>query len=111
MTCKPLSMIMLALASMPVGRARATGPAKPGRDYLRATLLLLGIVLLAIDVGVLLYALYFQPDAALQAPTPPCLHIPERFIAEHPDCANHLLHAANITNVHIEPGPAAAPRD
>ena len=32
-----------------------------------------------------------------------CLVVPRTFILEHPDCAEKLLRAANITSVHIIP--------
>ena len=42
----------------------------------------------------------------LSVPTNPkqpsqCLAIPMKFAMEYPDCANKLLEAANLTNIHI----------
>ena len=30
-----------------------------------------------------------------------CLAVPTKFIMEHPDCADKLVQAANLTNIHI----------
>ena len=32
-----------------------------------------------------------------------CLIVPIKFIMEYPDCANKLVRAANLTNIHIVP--------
>ena len=39
-----------------------------------------------------------------------CLTVPARFIMEHPDCADKLVQAANLTNVRIVPPSPLKPK-
>ena len=57
-------------------------------------LILIGIV---VDIVITHRAISTMPARS----SLPCQAIPLRYISEYPDCADKLLQALNITNVHI----------
>lgn len=66
---------------------------------IRVLKILLIIVLFSTEANILL-TLRCKPSAPEGEPLP-CQAIPIQFVARHPDCANELIQAMNITNVHV----------
>ena len=60
-------------------------------------LLMLVLVAIVADIAIRLTCSYQSKDASRH------LVIPVEFIYEYPDCANKLIEAANLTNVHMVP--------
>jgi len=67
---------------------------------IRILKILLIMVLFSMEVNILL-TLRCKPSAPEREPLP-CRSIPIQFVARRPDCANELIRALNITNVHVE---------
>ena len=66
------------------------------KKWLKVLLVLLLIAAMAdVMIRLLLLAEEKKPSR--------CLAIPTRFILEYPECADKLLQAMNVTNVHIVP--------
>ena len=61
--------------------------------------ILLAVVLIAVLVDIAVRLLV--PDEPKQPSR--CLEIPIKFAMENPGCANKLIEAANLTNIHIVP--------
>ena len=61
--------------------------------------ILLVIVLIVIVADI---AVRFSVPAKPKQPSR-CLKIPMKFAMEYPDCANKLIEAANLTNIHVVP--------
>ena len=64
---------------------------------IRLIVILLIVILLAVVADITIRIL--PPAKAKQQPQ--CLAVPTSFIMEHPDCADKLVQAANLTNVRI----------
>ena len=74
---------------------------------IRWVIILLIVILIAVMADI---AVRFLPLAKPKQQSR-CLAVPTRFIMEYPDCANKLVQAANLTNIHIvSPGTLLARR-
>lgn len=61
--------------------------------------ILLIMILIAVVADITIRVL----PSAKQKQQSRCLAVPTRFIMEHPDCADRLVQAANLTNIRIVP--------
>ena len=62
-------------------------------------IVLLVLLLVAMTVNIVITIKSHWPVACESSL--PCSAIPTRFVLEHPDCADKLVEAMNITKVHI----------
>ena len=60
------------------------------------------ILATAINITATQRLIYSQTHTPPPRPELPCAAVPMTFIREHPECADHLLRAMNVTNVHVE---------
>jgi hypothetical protein len=64
---------------------------------IKLIVILLIVILIAVMVDITIRVL----PSAKPKQQPRCLAVPAKFIMEYPDCANKLVQAANLTNIHI----------
>ncbi len=73
---------------------------------IRLIVILLIVILIAVVADITIRVL----PSAKPKQRSRCLAIPTRFIMEYPDCANKLVQAANLTNIHIVPPSPLSPK-
>ena len=72
------------------------------------------VLLTLIAVNLLMTAgLVRRPEPERLNPSLPVAHesVPWAFVTEYPECADHLLHTMNITNVHVQRFNGTLPGD
>ena len=69
------------------------------QKVIRWHIVLLILLLVIMTVNIVITIRSHSNDACV--PSLPCSAIPTRFVLEHPDCADKLIKALNLTNVHI----------
>ena len=62
-----------------------------------AALLIFLLILIGVDIAMRII-LWPQPE-----PSSRCLALPTRFVLDYPECADKLIQAVNMTNIHIVP--------
>ena len=72
--------------------------------YARWILVMQVVLILAMGIDILLAIRAGGGCASTQTAKPPlpCAAIPMSFVAQFPECADHLIQAMNITNVRVQ---------